>query len=310
MFNEYSFNLTVTIDPIEENKQLYFIPIEGANAKNQVLEDWYCQYKNFTTYKDNKRLIDKRPVVFSPGNKADDEEILIIEDYKLPTYLEKMNTSNIVRINPIRSQHIRPDIIKSIIGFAKDDNQELMLFQKFQSKNQLIESKMTLLFDSDALSFNKISDSGLILNNKLSAVYNAATKTLMFRNFRDVSSILDLDEYFKPLSEEEIREFLKHDLFEPEDVDQISTNPSYLLCERFAIVSKSKILDSITAEDVKLVSKKYPDVDVKLSSDGRRIIFPSRKSDAHKLLRLLNENYYTGDFSEEPYLAINKRNVN
>ena len=74
MFNEYSFNLTATIGPIEENRQLYLIPIEGANAENQVLEDWYDQYKNFTTYKDNKRLIDKRPVIFSPGNKADDEE--------------------------------------------------------------------------------------------------------------------------------------------------------------------------------------------------------------------------------------------
>ena len=183
-----------------------------------------------------------------------------------------------------------------------------MLFQKFQSKNQLIESKITLLFDSG--SFDKVSDSGLVLNNRLSAVYDAAARKLMFGNFREASSILDLDEYFKPFSEKEIRGFLKHDLLEPENVDEISINPSYLLCERFAIVSESKILDSITAEDVKLVSKKYPDVDVKLSSDGRRIIFPSRKSDAHKLLRLLNENYYTGDFSEEPYLAINKRNVN
>ena len=77
MFNEFNFNLTAAIGDIEENRQLYFIPIIG-DAKNQVLEDWYSQYKGFTTYQDDNSLIDKKPIIFSPGNKADDEEILVV----------------------------------------------------------------------------------------------------------------------------------------------------------------------------------------------------------------------------------------
>ena len=322
MFNAFGFNLGFAIGNVkeEENIKLNKLIILG-DAENYILDRWYDQFLDFTTYLDGTysdnipNRTKKTHEDFIPGDKPNKHEILVIKDYELPPYL-KSKDGVIVSIidNPsIVNFPMQSDPINSVIGFVNDEkNGDLLLFQKFQPNSQLMQSKMALVFDPNSLSFSKVVDSGLILGDRLSAVYNNSTQTLMFKSFSSASSVLNLDEYFKPLSESEIRDFLNHVLFEPEDIDEIAENPSYLLSTRFALVDKSGVLNNTTAQEIKIASEKYNalgkyKINVKLSSDSSKVIFPSKKSEAHKLLRLLNDDYFIGDFSKTAFIAGNKR---
>ena len=54
---------------------------------------------------------------------------------------------------------------------ADDTNNELILFQKFQDSTQLLNSWLSMSFDTSAQTFKKVEDRVISFRNKLTAVY-------------------------------------------------------------------------------------------------------------------------------------------
>ena len=149
---------------------------------------------------------------------------------------------------------------------------------------------------------------GFTLANYLSAVYQPSERKLLFRSFYNVDKFLPLSEYFRPASEEEIREILSHELFDPENLEESATNPSQLFRTKFALLKRSNVLDKFTAREIENRAKGFG-VPIQLSEDNEKIVFPSKKSDALKLLRFLNEEFFRGAVTGIPYITNSKRKM-
>ena len=106
----------------------------------------------------------------------------------------------------------------------------------------------------------------------------------------------------------EIREILSHELFEPEDLESLATNPSYNFRTQFAQLKLSSVIDDFTASEIADAGKGVGFL-VQLSEDGKQIVFPSKKSDAYDLLRFLNDGYVRGVITKIPYIANSKRKI-
>ena len=313
MFDKYRFNLAASVkseNADENNLTLRAISLDDTGYTNQLQNDWYKQYYTF--------LFQKSYVDFRPGDDVEEDELVLIEDFDLPPYIKEYvnDSSDISDLPSIKHRHIERKTIKSILGVTRYQNRELILFQKFRDSTQLPGKQLTLSLDTDSLVFKKVSDPLLTLGDSLIAVYEIEEKKLIFRRFNDVSYILEMDRYFKMLSSKEIMNFLRHNLFEADisELDDIINDASPLLAKRFALVKDSGILNRVSAEIVESVSLKYKNVigysvNVELSTDRKKIIFPTQKAEAHNLLRLLNQDFYTGDFDGDPFLARSKRSL-
>lgn len=142
----------------------------------------------------------------------------------------------------------------------------------------------------------------------LSAVYQRAERKLLFSSFYNVDRFLPLSEYFRPASEEEIREILSHELFAPENLEVSVTNPSRSFRNKFALLKRSGVLDRFKAPEIEARSK-VVGVPIQLSDDNKKVVFPSKKSDALELLGFLNDDFVHGALTGIPYITNSKRKI-
>ena len=74
--------------------------------------------------------------------------------------------------------------------------------------------------------------------------------------------------------------------------------------KRFAMLRDSDVLDQYSAGQIRERSTRY-DVDIHVSED--KIIFPSEKPEAKKVLQFLNEEIFRGAITENLYETNSKR---
>jgi hypothetical protein len=145
---------------------------------------------------------------------------------------------------------------------------------------------------------------GLALDSKLAAVYTPTDEKLLFRNFRIVNTFLPLADFYGEASEQQIREILKHRRLAAENEDALAIGANQWLRNRFAMLRDSQVLDQYTAEQIKARSRGY-DVQVQISKG--KIVFPSNRAKAKKLLQFLNEELFRGPITELLYETNSKR---
>lgn len=312
MFNIRNFYISSIVEDEHDNTaidhklSLRSVSI-GDDYEDQVPVDWYKHYYDFLG---RQNYID-----FKPGDDGEKDDLVVIKKFQLPSYFGSFGTpSDIIDCPPLKSRHIKPRVIKSFIGSVKYNGETLILFQRFRDSAQLPQM-LPLSFDSDSQSFKKMDRPILSFGSSIMAVYKHNNRRLIFKRFNDVSYILDLQRYFAHLSPTEIKGFLDESgLFEynEKELQSIIHKASPLLATRFALVKKSGILDRVDAQQVKNIGDKYKNVkeykvNINLSDDGNRIVFPSKKSEAHNLLRLLGKKFFTDDFDNLPHLARDTR---
>lgn len=318
MFNRKDFYLSSIIEDEDDrhtiihNLSLRKVNIIG-DYSSQMPVDWYKYY--------NKFLVRKTPIPFKPGDDGEDEDLIVIEDFELPTYFRNFRIPSDIRNCPmIENHHINPRVIKSFIASINYKGETLILFQKFKDYTQLQQSS-AFTYDVDSGNLKELDKPVLSFGSSIMAVYKYIEKNgkiekkLIFKRFNDVSYILDLKRYFAPLCAEGIEDFLDEGpfIYNKKKLNDIIHKASPLLATRFALVKKSGILDRVTAQKIKAVSDKYKNIEEKynvtvdLSDDGENIIFPHKKSDAHNLLGLLSKKYFTDDFDDMPHLARGSR---
>jgi hypothetical protein len=142
------------------------------------------------------------------------------------------------------------------------------------------------------------------LDSQLSAVYFEKDRKLLFRNFRTANSFLPLEIFFAEATEKEIRQLLKHEKLCPQDIEQTVEDSDQWFKKRFAMLRNSRVLDVFSTVQIVETAKKYK---LALELDNRKIVFPSEKSKARRLLQFLNEEVFRGPITETLFETNSKR---
>ena len=292
MFKEFQLAAIVKKKNQSDLLQIPLFP----ELRTTLAGEWKGQYDTFAN--------EIEEIDFEPGYKPEPSERFCIQGYELPDWLATEDYTSISDLEDVRNNESQMNSIKGITAFARTEcNEDLILFQRFM-RSQVIRPSRTLFWDRNT--FRRIADPGLTLGKKLSAVYQMAEQKLLFSSFYNVNTFLPLSEYFRPASEEDIRRILSHNLFIPEDIEASATNPSQWFRTQFAMLERSGILDAYTA----IYLEQHSKIPIQLSEDKQRIVFPSSKPAAKKLLQFLNENIFPGPITDELFETNSKKKSN
>ncbi len=280
-------------------RKLDLLQIPLSNKLQRKLSE--ILWSQYNTFVDNIQEIG-----FDPGYQPEEHERFCLCEYELPNWLEGKDSLAISNLGKIRNNETQMNLIKGLAAFARNEhNEELILFQNF-TPSQIIQTGFSLIRDGDT--YTNIRDPGLMLGKKLSAVYYTEERKLLFHSFYNVNIFLSLSDYFKDASEQDIREVLSHERLISENPDALAVDANQWFRKRFAILKRSNVLDKFTALDMRWRSKEY-DVPIQLSEDKQKIVFPSDKSAAKRLLQFLNEEIFRGPVTGDLYETNSKKKV-
>ena len=241
-------------------------------------------------------------IAFNAGYTPEKHELFRLPDYEPPEWLANENSQTIDNLNTIVSDDELIDRIAGTVAMARNEQgEEVMLFQNF-TRSRVIRPGGFLFLDGNT--YKSAERRGLTLDVNLSAVYRPTERKLLFRNFRTVNTFLPLADFYAEASEQEIREVLGHPLLAAEDPDQSVASANEWFRKRIAMLKDSGLLDQFSATEIQSRSTGY---DVSVDIVDNKIVFPSDKAAAKRLLQFLNEELYRGAITEILYETNSKR---
>ena len=287
-----NFQLAVIIKQGTETS-LLGIPLY-QDLQYDLAENWQSQYDRFVE--------EIQEIDFNAGYHPEGHECFYLMDYTLPPWLVNENSQTVPSLEAINSNEKSIESIKGVVAFARNDrSEEVVLFQNFSHSHVIRPGRFLFLQNN---TYKTIQDPGMTLGAKLSAVYLPTKSKLLFRSFRTVNTFLPLEDFYKEASESEIREVLGHDLLATEDADALAVGANQWFRKRFAMLRDSRVLDRYSVGKIRERSNRY-DVDIHISQD--KIVFPSDKPAAKKVLQFLNEEIFRGAITEVLYETNSKR---
>lgn len=273
--------------------RLLRVPLH-RELQDSLAKSWDEQHADFTE--------DIQEIEFNAGYTPERHERFSIQDYELPNWLAEENSLSVVDLPAITNDDAKLDATKGVVAFARNDRgEELMLFQNF-TRSHVIRPGRSLLLQGDTYRTNPRP--GLTLEGKLSAIFLPNEKKLLFQNFRTVNTFLSLAEFYEEASEHQVREILGHARLAPEDVDALATQTNQWFRKRFAMLRDSGLLDGYTAQEIKERSHGH-DVDIQVVDE--RVVFPSDRNQAKRLLQFLNEEIFRGAITNTLFETNSKR---
>ena len=273
--------------------RLLQIPLHQA-LQGSLAESWEDQKDRF--------LDGTEEINFDAGYSPEKHERFRLPDYEPPNWLADENSQTIENLDTIASHDELFDSITGTVAMARNDqDEELVLFQNF-TRSRVIRPGGFLFLEGNT--YKSAERRGLTLDVDLNAVYKPTERKLLFRNFRTVNTFLPLAEFYREVSEQEIREVLDHPLLAAEDPDESVASANEWFRKRIAMLKDSGLLDRFSAGWIQERSIGY-DVSVGVADD--KIVFPSDKLAAKRLLQFLNEELYRGAITETLYETNSKR---
>jgi hypothetical protein len=249
---------------------------------------------------------DAEEIAFDGGYKVDDHEIFVIDKFPLSDDLASASKTPNQFEDIVLDSETTPSI-KSILAASYDrtDNKPTVYFQAF-SRSQLIAQKRFAISLHAKSTFEKLNKEVLILGTNLAAVFKDGK--LYFRSFALINRFLDVKEYFKEATNEEILEVVGHAVLLAEDTDKLTKLADSWMRKRFAALQSSGILGQITARKTANKAKKYGfELEIKKKDGKDAIVFPSDKKKAKQLLTFLNEGFYQGELTDRLYQTNSQR---
>ena len=256
---------------------------------------WQRQYENF--------IDEIEEVNFDAGYKLEKDQKFQLTGFDMPAWLEDVSHESLRMLDSFTSDQLNQDATKGLMAVVDTRDGKKLLFQKFD-RSHIIKPGFTLFLSGDT--YSTIEQPSLSLGNRLDAVLLPKEGKLLFSSFRTVNSFLPLMGVWAEASDSQIREILNHSRLEIENIDTYATGASQWFRTRFAMLSDSKVLDDYTVREIFDRSDGY-EINLRLNEAGDRIIFPSNKTKAKRLLQFLNEEIFRGVITETLYETNSKR---
>ncbi|MFZ1005871.1 MAG: Kiwa anti-phage protein KwaB-like domain-containing protein, partial [Candidatus Sulfotelmatobacter sp.] len=239
----------------------------------------------------------------------DEGEIFTIQPFQLPEdYANAPKHPN--EYESISFDANNPPSIKAILAgvHSHSTNTTKLYFQSY-STTQLLLNNFTLLTALHSKgTFHKLNYAGLTLGSRLTAVFQ--DDTLLFRSYTLVNRFLDIKDYFREATDEEVSLVLSHKLFDVEDQDDVVNMSDSWMRKRFSALQASGILDKITPRKTANKAAKYGlTIEVNRKDGKDAIAFPTDKRKAKQLLAFLNEGYFQGELTDQLYQTNSHRSL-
>ena len=287
-----NFHLAAIVKTRSETHLLQ-IPLH-QELQGNLAESWEAQNASFVDGMEE--------IAFNAGYTPEKHELFHLPGYEPPEWLANENSQTIDNLDTIVRDDELIDRIAGTVAMARNEQgEEVVLFQNF-TRSRVIRPGGFLFLDGST--YKSAERRGLTLDVNLSAVYRTTERKLLFRNFRTVNTFLPLADFYKEASEQEIREVLDHPLLAAEDSDRSVASANEWFRKRIAMLKDSGLLDQFSAGQIRSRSTGY---DVSVSVADGKIVFPSDKSAAKRLLQFLNEELYRGAITETLYETNSKR---
>ena len=266
---------------------LFRIPIHQS-LQDHMKDTWNSKYESFIGEYDE--------VDYMAGYRIKRHQCFRFLNFDLPMWLKQYNSRTAITVDEIGKDPEVYNLIQGTIAFTRNHHEdELMLFQDF-SRSKVIGPGRFLHLDGDAFRIAELP--GVLLDRHLSAVYSFKDRKILFRDFRGVNSFLPISDFYKKVSEREIRAILQHDRLATEDPDKWALGANHWFRTRFILLRSSGILDRYSAAEIKSRSIGY-NVSITILND--RIVFPTDNDSARKLLQFLNEEILKGPITDTIY---------
>jgi hypothetical protein len=276
-----------------QRTHLLRIPMH-QDLQNTLMQSWHQQYQAF--------IGGIEEVDFDPGYNPEDHERFRLSNFELPAWLAGEDSTTVPQLDPVNQLEDQLESIRAFAAFVRLDSNELILFQNFTRSHVIRPGNFLFLRNETYETPNR---PGLTLDSKLAAVHYPQDEKILFRSFRIANTFLPLNVFYREASEIEIREILDHNLLAPADMDAIvAYGQMQWFRKRFAMLRDSGILDEYTAQEILNHSENY---DVAIEIDEGKIVFPTEKPAAKRLLQFLNEELFRGAITETLYETNSKR---
>ena len=275
-----------------QRSKLLRIPLHSSQ-KQDMMKNWDLEYVSF--------IQDFQQIEYRAGHNLKNQQCFRFIDFELPQWIAEQTIETIATVAEIGADNETFNRIQGTVAFTRNyNNEEVLLFQDFARSNVISPGRFLQFADT---SYRLTEHSGFLLKQKLSAVYHPSDRKLLFRDFRGVNSFLPIFEFYKKVSEQEIRDLLTNSLFLTEDPDAWAKGASHWFRVRLLRLRESGLLDRFSAQEIKARSDGF---DIPIELVGDRIVFPTDSDSAKELLVFLNEEYFKGPLTDTIYRTNHK----
>lgn len=244
-------------------------------------------------------------VEFTGSYKTEQGEINYIENYNIPENIIKAvkNPTSIDHLE-INNENILK--IKGIFAGEINDSNQIIAFVNFNKGNYITEKGFN--FFNDGETFKMISGLGINIPAGLDLLY--IDNKLFFWKYWTARQVLDLTEYYREATDEELEEFINIPVLTVDETDKFKANGDSWVRRKVSLLIDSKVFDEGEPSIIAEKAAQY-DVDVTVTAENEReqIKLPDEKKDLKEVLRFLDEDYYSGPITETRYLSNSKKKV-
>lgn len=236
-------------------------------------------------------------VIEFDGNYTVQENEILFVKYEIPD-----NISAALK-NPIGCHELdlNHDDIKGLFWGVKDGNNVKEVYlQNFDTRKLLI-NKQILLYSSNT--YSKLTESAFILDDKLAAIF--IDGKLLFSSYHNAKRLFDLSDFYKEATDDDIDEFSKNDCIEL-DTTWLKDNANTNIRKQITLALKNETLKHTTSKEIHNKASEFG-FDFKINKD--KVVIPKDKKLCRDFLDFLNEKFYKGIFSGNPYRTNSNRLV-
>jgi hypothetical protein len=255
-------------------------------------------------------LGEKRPIPFNGSYNVDEDEIFTIADYPLlPAFGQAISNPLICQILNLNTEKHR---IKALFSGLWNATSKVVNFQVFDT-GKLLSNRWTLIgipiHAEDT--YKRLEEPGLILQDKITAHYN--NSILHFTSYHNTKRILDLTDYYREATDNDLDAFADIELFAFENVDKFKDDADSFIRKKIALLQKNNVLENITVVDIQNVVNNFnaelpKEHHISINVDeGGKLVMPSDKKQFKELIRFLDEDYVTAPLTKRKCLTNSKQ---
>lgn len=269
-----------------------------ANLQGELTALFRQQADEFI--KDDTQIIEFNP---KAPYRLERDQVFVIRKFELPgNYIDAVASPQQVAALSFPASGPLPSVSTIFAAETTYRKPKRLLFQNFRS-SQLLDRRFTIFWTSDV--FSKIENNGLSIAHELAAVWE--DKNLYFRSFAIVSRFFQLADFEPKASPSEIRSFIDNSVFSFSDDDEregiytiIETDD--FLRRRVASIQSKNILNIVRPVAVSNKAKAFGvNIPICRVDKQNKIALPSHKKELKLLVKFLNEEYFHGELSLQPY---------
>ncbi|MEW5929504.1 MAG: Kiwa anti-phage protein KwaB-like domain-containing protein [Gemmatimonadota bacterium] len=238
-------------------------------------------------------------IAFDGRCRPDDDEVLTIRNFELPELIRTALGDPLSCEALKLSNHERAPAVRALFTGSPDASR--VVFQAFRPNQFLTRSGLSLLFRNDM--YSTLETPGLNVRNDVDLVFQ--NDQVFFRSFQTARSVLDLNNYFREATDDELHAFAATVRFD--NPASFERNADTQVRRRVALIRYNGILEAFTPSAIHQAAVDHG-IPLRIAHDGENevLVFPDNKKQLKEVLKFLDEDYYRGPVTGKAYVSNSK----